>query len=339
LTSPEPTATPSTRSRADGVERGGERAGGDGAGETRRTGLAFGVGAYALWGVFPLYFPLLKPADPLEILAHRVVWSMVLSVLLLLLRPVRRGFGAVVRDRRRLLRLCLAGVVLGVNWFTFIWGVNHGEVLQTSLGYYINPLVTVLLAVLVLRERLRRLQWVALGFGFAAVLWLTVDYGRLPWLALVLAFSFGAYGLFKKQVSAPAVHTLVVETAVLTPLALAWLAGLTLAGQSTFAADGVGHAGLLASTGLVTAVPLLLFAGAATRLPLRVVGMLQYLTPTMQLAIGVFVVREPLPPGRLVGFCVVWLALALLSVDGLRARRASLRALLPTDRPVASRCG
>lgn len=296
-----------------------------------RTGIAFGVGAYVLWGVFPLYFPLLEPADPAEILAHRIVWSALVSVLLLVPRRVRLGLVDLLRDRRRMLRLSAAAGVLGVNWFTYIWGVNHGQVVQTSLGYYINPLVTVLLAVVVLRERLRRLQWIALGIGFTAVIWLTIDYGRLPWLALVLAFSFGSYGLFKKQVSAPAAQTLAVETAVLTPFAVGWLAWLIASGNSTFGQHGAVHAVLLASTGLVTAIPLLFFAGAATRLPLRVLGMLQYLAPTLQLAVGVLIMHEPLPAARLIGFGIVWLALVLLTVDGLRARRATLRALPVTD--------
>lgn len=290
-----------------------------------RRGLLYAFGAYALWGVFPLYFPLAEPAPPLEILAHRIFWSAVLSALLLLIPAVRRDIGTLLRSRRRMTYLTVAALVLAVNWYVYIWAVNNGEVVQASLGYYINPLVSVLLGVLVLHEHLRRLQWVSLGIGFVAVIWLTVEHGGLPWIALTLAFSFGGYGLFKKQADAPAVQSLAVETAVLTPATIAYLAYLVGSGQSTFGNHGAGHTLLLMSMGVVTAIPLLCFAGAATRIPLSVIGMLQYMTPTIQLALGVFVLHEPLPARRLAGFVIVWIALALLMVDGLRARRTAMR--------------
>lgn len=295
-------------------------------GDQARRGLLYAFGAYALWGVFPLYFPLAEPATPLEILGHRVLWSAVLSGVLLLIPAVRRDLGTLLRSRRRMTYLTVAALVLAVNWYTYIWSVNNGEVLQASLGYYINPLVSVLLGVIVLHERLRRLQWISLGIGFVAVVWLTIEHGGLPWIALALASSFGSYGLFKKQADAPAVQSLAVETAVLTPAAIAYLAYLVASGQSTFGNHGAGHTLILMSLGVVTAVPLLCFAGAATRIPLSVIGMLQYMTPTIQLALGVFVLNEPLPGRRLAGFAIVWLALALLMVDGLRARRTVIRA-------------
>ncbi len=291
-----------------------------------RQGLLYALGAYVLWGVFPLYFPLAKPASPMEILAHRVFWSAVLSVLLLLIPAVRRDLGSLLRNRTRMLYLTAAAVVLAVNWYAYIWGVNSGQVVEASLGYYINPLVSVMLGVVVLGERLRPLQWIALGVGALAVVWLSVDYGRLPWIALALAFSFGSYGLFQKKADAPAVQSLAIETAVLTPAAIGYLAYLVVSGTSTFGNHGTGHTLLMMSLGFVTAVPLLFFAGAATRIPLAVLGMLQYLTPTIQLILGVAVLGEPLPPGRLAGFVIVWIALALLMVDGLRARRSGQRA-------------
>jgi chloramphenicol-sensitive protein RarD len=283
-----------------------------------RRGLVFGITAYLLWGAFPLYFPLLEPASALEILANRVAWSAVVVLLVLLgqrrLRAVRRLTPAAWRQ------LAVAGAVIAVNWGCYIWGVNHHHVVETSLGYFINPLVTVGLAVVVLRERLRSVQWLALALGAAAVLVLTVDYGRPPWLALVLACSFGTYGLVKKQVAVAAPVGLLVESGVLLLPALATMAVLAAQSHLTFASRTPGHAALLASAGVVTAVPLLFFAGAATRLPLATLGMLQYLAPVLQLLVGVLVRHEPMPASRLAGFAMVWVALAVLSVDGWRHR-------------------
>jgi len=286
--------------------------------DSTRRGLLFGVGAYGLWGSFPLYFPLLEPASSLEILALRVVLSAVVVGLLLL--GLRRGRAVAHLGRTALARLALAGTVIAVNWGLYIWAVNHGHVIEASLGYFVNPLVTVAIGVVVLGERLRRVQWVAIGIGVLAVGVLTLDYGRPPWLSLVLALSFGTYGLLKKQVGVPAAEGLLVESGFLTLPALATLA--VLAGQGTLSVGqhGAGHAALLATAGLVTAGPLLLFAGAASRLPLATVGLLQYMTPVLQLGVGVLVRHEPLPAGRLAGFALVWVALAVLTVDGLRHR-------------------
>jgi len=295
--------------------------------ESRR-GLVYALGAYTVWGVFPLYFPLLEPANAEEILAHRIFWSGVVSAVLFLVPSVRRGFGRLLRDRRRVRYLALAAVVLSVNWYVYIWAANHAHVVEASLGYYINPLVTVLLGVIVLRERLRALQWAALGLGFVSVVWLSIDAGRLPWIALALAFSFGSYGLFKKKADAPAVQSLAVETGVLAPFALGYLVWLTLTGAGTFAGDGPGHALLLASAGVVTTVPLVFFAAAATRIPLSTMGLLQYLTPTLQLGVAAFLTNEPMTSRRLVGFVLVWAALVVLGADGLRAGRRMIR-----DRP------
>jgi len=289
-------------------------------GDTRR-GLGYGSAAYLLWGLFPLYWPLLEPAGPIEILADRMLWSLLFVAVLLTVCRGWREVRLIAADRRQLTRLTLAAVLVTVNWGVYIWGVNTGHVVETSLGYFINPLLTILLGVLVLAERLTRLQWTAVGIATLAIVVLTVDYGRLPWIALTLAASFAGYGFFKKRVSAGAMQTLAIETMVLAGPALITL--LELAGQSrlAFGHHGAGHAALLAGTGVVTAVPLLLFGAGARRLPLSTMGLLQYLAPVLQFAVGVGIRHEPLPPARLAGFGLVWIALLVLTADALRRRR------------------
>ena len=293
--------------------------------EERRTGIAAGLGAYSLWGLFPLYFPLLEPAGGLEIVAHRVLWSLLfIAVLLVALR--RWGqVRAALTDRRAMLVLLGAALLIAVNWLVFVYAVNSGQVVETSLGYFINPLVSVLLGVVVFTERLRPLQWTAVGIAAVAVGVLTVDYGRLPWIALTLAVSFGLYGLLKKLVRVDAAPGLWVETALVAVPAVVLLGFLHARGDGTFGNAGVGHALLLAGSGVATAIPLLLFAAAARRIPLSTVGLLQYLTPLMQLSIGVFVYGEPMPPARLVGFAIVWVALAVFTADTLRQARGASR--------------
>ncbi|NYD43453.1 EamA family transporter RarD [Nocardioides panaciterrulae] len=293
-------------------------------GDARR-GLLLGVAAYTMWGAFPLYWPLLEPAGAFEILAHRMLWSLVtMGVLVVALRR-RDRVRALVTDRRRLGLLTLAAVVVSVNWGTYIWGVNHGRVVETSLGYFINPLVTVLMGVLILRERLRPLQWLAMAVAGAAVGVLSVDYGRLPWIALILAFSFGSYGLAKKFANAPAVESLAVETTVIAPFAALYIAWLAAHGQSNFGNHGVGHALLFLTTGVVTAVPLICFGGAAIRVPMVTLGLLQYLAPIFQFALGVLWFHEDMPAGRWFGFGLVWIALALFTVEAVTHRRRQLR--------------
>ena len=284
-----------------------------------------GLAAYALWGLFPLYFPLLEPAGGLEIVAHRVLWSLVFVGLLLTARRSWSRVRALVSDWRRLLVLTAAAFLIAVNWLVFVYGVNSGQVVETSLGYFINPLVSVLLGVVVFSERLRPLQWVAVGIAAVAVAVLTIDYGHPPWIALALAASFGLYGVMKKVVRVEAAPGLFVETALVAVPAGIVLAVLHSSGQGTFANAGAGHALLLVSSGIATAVPLLLFAAAARRIPLSTVGLLQYLTPLMQLAIGVFVYDEPMPPARLAGFVIVWVALAVFTGDSLRHARTGSR--------------
>ena len=293
--------------------------------DERRLGVLSGLGAYSLWGLFPLYFPLLEPAGGLEIVAHRVLWSLVFVGLLLTVRRNWSQVRGLVSDGRRLLVLAGAALLIAVNWLVFVYGVNSGQVVETSLGYFINPLVSVLLGVVVFSERLRVLQWVAVGIAAVAVTVLTVDYGRPPWIALALAASFGLSGVMKKLVRVEAAPGLFVETALVAVPAAVVLAVLHSDGHGTFGNEGAGHALLLASCGIATAVPLLLFAAAARRIPLSTVGLLQYLTPLMQLAIGVFVYDEPMPPARLAGFVIVWVALAVFTVDSLRHARAGSR--------------
>jgi chloramphenicol-sensitive protein RarD len=290
-----------------------------------RSGTLYGASAYLMWGLFPLYWPLLEPSGSLEVLAHRVLWSLVVVAVLLAVTGRLSAAVAAVADRRRLAQLTLAAVVVAINWGTYIYGVTHDRVVETSLGYFVNPIVTVLLGVLVLGERLRRAQWAALALAFVAVVVLTVENGRPPWIALVLAFSFGAYGLLRETAWVGAGEVLAVETAVLLPVAAAYVIFLGVTGAGTFADEGVDHAVLLALSGLVTAVPLLAFGAAASRIPLTTLGLLQYLAPTIQFVLGVTLFDEPLPVVKLLGFVLVWAGLALFTADLVRHHRRTTR--------------
>jgi chloramphenicol-sensitive protein RarD len=294
-----------------------------------RRGVLSGVAAYVLWGLFPLYWPLLKPAGAIEILAHRMIWSLVAVGVILSAQRHWRSIKTLRAGRVAL--LALAAAVITVNWGTYIYAVNSGHTIEAALGYFINPLVSVLLGVLVLRERLTRWQWAAVGTGTAAVVVLAIDYGRPPWIALVLAGSFGTYGLLKKFAATPSAESLTVETAVLFLPALAYVA---FQPHPTFTGHGVGHMVLLAGAGVVTAVPLLLFNSSATRVPLTVIGMLQYLAPVLQFLIGLVVQHEAMPASRWIGFLLVWVALIVLSADAVRTARKSRRVNAEPD-PVA----
>ncbi|WP_329175719.1 EamA family transporter RarD [Streptomyces sp. NBC_01477] len=289
-------------------------------GENRK-GLVFGFAAYGMWGLFPLYWPLLEPAGAAEILAHRMVWS--LAVVAVLLLALRRWawITELIRQPRRLALIALAATVVSVNWGTYIWAVNAGHVVETSLGYFINPLVTVGLAVLVLHERLRPVQWVAVGIGCAAVGVLAVGYGRLPWIALVLAFTFGTYGLVKKKIAMGGVESLAAETSVQFLPAAVFLVILGSRGDSTFTHHGPGHATLLALSGVATALPLVLFGMSANRLPLSTLGLIQYLAPVFQFLIGILHFHETMSTEQWIGFLLVWSALVLLTADALRNGR------------------
>ena len=288
--------------------------------ETRR-GFLLGAAAYAMWGLFPLYWTLLKPAGAVEILAHRVFWSLaVMAALVVALRRAAR-FKKILTTPRTRMFLTLAAVVIAVNWGAYIWGVNNGHVVETSLGYFINPLVTVLMGVVILGERLRRLQWVAMGIATVAVIGLAIEYGRPPWVALALAFSFGTYGLAKKKANAGAVESLALETLLLAPIALGYLMFLGSQGTSSFGNTGSGHAVLLVSTGIITAIPLICFGAAATRVSMTTLGLLQYLAPTIQFVLGVLVFHEPMPTLRLFGFVLVWISLAMFTFELVTHRR------------------
>ncbi|MHC5703287.1 EamA family transporter RarD [Streptomyces sp. PKU-MA01144] len=293
----------------------------------QRIGLLYGMGAYGMWGLVPLFWPLLKPAGAVEILAHRMVWSLaVVGIALLVLR--RWGWlRPLLRDRRRLGLISVAATVITVNWGVYIWAVNAGQVVEASLGYFINPLVTIAMGVLLLKERLRPAQWAAVGVGFAAVLVLTAGYGRPPWISLILAFSFAVYGLLKKKTNIGGLESLAAETAVQFLPALAYLLWLGSRGAADFGAHGAGHTALLAATGIVTAVPLICFGAAAIRVPLSTLGLLQYLAPVFQFLLGVLYFHEAMPAERWAGFSLVWLALTILTWDALRnARRVRAEA-------------
>ncbi|GAA1500801.1 EamA family transporter RarD [Kitasatospora kazusensis] len=294
-------------------------------------GVWYGFAAYGIWGLFPLFWPLLEPSAAGDILANRMVWSLVAVVLMLL---VRRNWGWVrplLAQPRRLALAATAAVVVSLNWGVYIWGVNSGHVVETSLGYFINPLVTIGFGVLVLHERLRAPQWAAVGIGAAAVVVLTLGYGRLPWIALTLAFSFATYGLLKKKVGLGGIESFAVESAVMFPFAVGYLVYLGVTGHGTLGRTvagsyGPGHSGLLVLSGLITAVPLLCFGAAAIRVPLTTLGLLQYLAPVFQFLIGVTVAHEAMPPARWAGFALVWAALAVLTYDALRQLRRTRQA-------------
>ncbi|MFJ2028427.1 EamA family transporter RarD [Streptosporangium sp. NPDC087985] len=295
--------------------------------ESRR-GVLYGLAAYTMWGLFPLYWPLLRPAGALEILAHRIAWSLVAVVAILAVRRHWSWFRELLRTPKKAGLLVLAAVIITVNWGVYIYAVNTGHVVESALGYFINPLVSVLFGVFLLKERLRPWQWGAVGLGALAVVVLALDYGRLPWIALVLAASFGTYGLVKKIAQVGAAESMTIETLVLLLPALGYLVYLEGQGTATFGTMGAGHALLLAGGGVITAVPLLCFTSAAIRVPLTTIGLLQYIAPVLQFLVGVFIAHEVMPPSRWTGFAIVWLALSVFTWDSLRAAREARRTAL-----------
>ncbi|WP_369233921.1 EamA family transporter RarD [Streptomyces sp. R21] len=293
----------------------------------QRIGLLNGFAAYGMWGLVPLFWPLLKPAGAVEILAHRMAWSLAVVGVALLVMRRWAWVGPLLRQPRKLGLITIAATVITVNWGVYIWSVNTGHVVEASLGYFINPLVTIAMGVLLLKERLRPVQWTAVGVGFAAVVVLAVGAGRPPWISLCLAFSFATYGLVKKKVNLGGIESLAAETAIQFLPALAYLLWLGSRGEATFGAQGGGHAALLAATGVVTALPLVCFGAAAIRVPLSTLGLLQYLAPVFQFLLGVLYFHEAMPPERWAGFALVWLALSLLTWDALRTARRAARTL------------
>lgn len=295
-----------------------------GDGELRR-GTIYGFLAYGIWGMFPLYFAALAPAGAWEILAHRILWTLgVCAVVLLAVRDLSWIRPFVARPRL-VAGITLAAVLIAANWVIYVLAVLTERTYEAALGYFLNPIVTVALGVLVLGERLRRLQWAAVAVGAVASVYLAVAGGVVPWIPLALAFSFGLYGLTKKKLGASleAMHSLAAETAVLAPVAVVVLVVLGLSGSTTFTTEGAGHTSLLVLSGVVTAIPLLLFAAAARRIPLVTVGLIQFITPVLQLIVGVTILGEHVSGRLWVGFGIVWLALVLLTVDSLRTARSN----------------
>ncbi|MFC3892134.1 EamA family transporter RarD [Lentzea rhizosphaerae] len=284
---------------------------------TQGRGVTYGALAYVLWGLFPAYWPLLVPAQPVEVLAHRIVWSFV--TLAIVVAVLRRWRPFLELSGKGWLIVTAAAILITANWGTYIYAVNSQHVVESALGYFITPLLSVALGMIFLKERLRLPQVVAIAVVVIAVIVLTVDYGRLPVISLILACSFGVYGLLKKKVPLDAISSLTAESAVIAPIAFVYL--LTLGSANTFTTEGTGHTLMLLSTGIVTAVPLVLFGAGAQRIPLTTMGMLQYLAPILQFVWGVFVVHEPMPASRWIGFALVWLALAIFTFDAVRNRR------------------
>jgi chloramphenicol-sensitive protein RarD len=298
---------------------------------SRQSGVAFAIGAFGLWGVLPVYFLLLDPSGPVEIVAWRIVLSLVFCAILLTVMRGWRGFALIARNRRLLGVMAIAGLLILVNWLTFVYGTINGQVLETSLGYFINPVVTVLLGVLVLGERLRPLQWASVAIVVVAVIVIVIGYGSVPGISLILAVTFALYGLVKKKVGAQvdAISGLTLETAWLTPFAVIALVALGATGALTLGTAGPAHAVLLISAGAVTAVPLLLFAAAARRVPLTWMAMTQYLAPVLQFLFGAVILHEDMPLSRWIGFALVWVAIMVLTIDmflNARTRRASVAA-------------
>ncbi|MBP1205675.1 chloramphenicol-sensitive protein RarD [Duganella sp. 1411] len=290
-------------------------------------GIVYATLAFFFWGIFPLYFHALAEVPPMEMLAHRMLWSLLFLALVLTARRQWKWLPQTLRQPRILGSFIASAVLLSANWFVYIWSVNNGHVIDASLGYFINPLINVLLGVLVLKEKLRRAQWVAIAAAACGVLWLTWSAGQVPWIALILGISFGAYGLLRKTAALAALEGLSLETIILFPLALCYVVWLTVQGQNSFVnSEFDSTRWLLAAAGPITAVPLLLFAAGARRIPMAALGLIQYLSPTMQALLGVWVFHEAFPPARLLGFVIIWGALALYVAEGLWAGRVNRRA-------------
>ncbi len=286
-----------------------------------KTGLLFGVSAYVLWGAFPLYWPLLEPASALEIVSHRAVWTLVFCFVVLAITKSLKNTLVTMKRPRVAATLFLTSILISINWLVYIWATNNGHVVEASLGYYINPLIIIAFGIVLLKEKMRKLQWTAVGIASLGVLVLTIDYGRLPWIALALAISWGSYGVVKKQLGLGAVEGLAIETLIASLPYLLYLIYIGNKGTGQFG-HGVGLTILLISAGAVTAIPLLLFNGSTTRLPLTVIGLLQYITPTIQFSIGVWIRHEDMPTARWIGFIIIWVALTTLAIDLVKSSRA-----------------
>jgi chloramphenicol-sensitive protein RarD len=285
-------------------------------------GILYAASAYALWGIFPLYFKALQDVPPMQIMVHRIVWSFVFVLIVLACRRQWKWIGETVRRPKVIAGFAASAVLLSTNWFIYIWAVNNGRVVDSSLGYFINPLVNILLGFVLLRERLRIGQWCAIAIAAAGVLWLTWQTGHPPWIGLALALTFGSYGLLRKTAALGPLEGLSLETLLLFPFAFGYLALLTVDHQNAFLAASTSSQWLLAAAGPITAIPLLLFAAGARRISMATLGILQYIGPSLQLLIGVLVYHEPFSGNRLLGFAVIWSALAVYTLEGLWRTRA-----------------
>lgn len=288
-------------------------------------GIWNGLAAYAMWGFFPIYWKLLHDVPALQVIGHRIGWSFLLLIAVILFTRQWKDFRSAALVPKVIGIYAAAGILLTINWLIYVWGVNAGFIVETSLGYFINPLISVLLGVLFLHERLRTMQWIPVGLAAAGVLYLTVTYGRLPWIALSLAFSFGIYGLVKKLAPLGSLYGLTLETALVFPLALIYLLFVQTTGTGAFLHEGALTDILLIGTGIVTSIPLLMFASAARQIPLTMIGVLQYIAPTLQFLIGIFLYHEPFDRSRLIGFSMVWLALIIFWVENYLANRVPVR--------------
>ncbi len=283
-------------------------------------GLLFGVSAYSLWGAFPLYWPLLEPANPLEIVSHRAVWTLVFCFIVLAATKALKSTLVTLKRPTVAVKLFLSSLLISINWLVYIWATNNEHVVEASLGYYINPLIIIGFGVIFLKEKMRPLQWAAVSIATLGVLVLTFDYGRLPWIALALAVSWGSYGLIKKQLGLGALEGLAIETFISSFFYLAYLIYIGNQGTGQFG-QSWGLTALLISAGAVTAIPLLLFNGSTNRLPFTTIGLLQYITPTLQFSIGVWVLNEDMPTARWIGFLIIWVALLALAIDLIKSSR------------------
>jgi chloramphenicol-sensitive protein RarD len=289
--------------------------------KVRSLGLLFGVSAYTLWGLFPIYWPLLKPANPLEIVSHRAVWTLVFCFIILSLTKTLSSTLAILKRPKIVAGLFLSSILISINWIIYIYAANTGHVVEASLGYYINPIVVIATGVIVLKEKMRPLQWAAVGIATLGVVVLTIDYGRLPWIALGLAFSWGSYGLVKKKLGLGALEGLSIETLLSSGAYLGYLIWLGNSGDGQFL-NSWKITLLLIGGGAVTAIPLLLFNGSTNRLPLTLIGLLQYITPTIQFCIGVWYYNEDMPGARWAGFLIIWVALITLAFDLIKSGRS-----------------
>ncbi len=293
-------------------------------------GKWYAFSAYLLWGVLPVYLKSVDSVAPMQILGHRIVWSALLLAIIVSWQKQWKQIGEIVRSARVMVIMLFAACLLSVNWLTYIWGVNSDYVVETSLGYFINPLVSVLLGMLFLKERLRTWQWLPLGLATAGVLYLTWSYGRLPWIALTLAFTFGAYGLIKKTAPVSALHGLMIETMILFIPAFLYLVFIEIQGGGAFGHHGATISFLLFLAGLATTVPLLLFANGARLIPLSTLGILQYVAPSAQFLLGVFLFHEPFDANQFVGFSFIWIALILFTLENLWSKQFVARVGSPT---------